>query len=61
MDVNKWKLEKIRKNRKGREKDDENEKDENEKLNWLPYELEAWNLDNISEVDDNKWKFGKGR
>ena len=58
MDDNEWKCEK--KIRKGWEKD-ENEKDENEKLNQLPDQLETWNLDYSSEVDDNEWKWEKKR
>ena len=45
-----WK--KKKKKRKGLEKD---EKDENKKLNKLPDELETWNLDHTSEVDDNEF------
>ena len=45
---------------KGREKD-ENKKDENKKLKWLPNELETWNLDHCSDVNDNEWKCEKRR
>ena len=46
---------------KGREKDEENEKDQNKKLNLLPDQLEIWNLNHNSDVNDNEWKCEKRR
>ena len=52
-------VKKEEKKRKGREKDEEIGKDENKKLNWLPDQLETWNLDHSSDVNDNEWKYEK--
>ena len=52
---------KKKKKRKGREKNEENEKDENKKLNYVPDQLEIWNLYHSSEVNNNEWKCEKRR
>ena len=53
--------ENMKKEWKGWAKGKENKKDENKKLNEIPDELETWNLDHSSEVDDNEWKYEKRR
>ena len=57
---NEWTYEKRRKKLKEWEKDEENEKDE-KKFNLFPDELQTWNLDQSSEVDDNEKSKKKSR
>ena len=49
------------KKRKEREKNVENEKYESKKLKSFPDELQTWNLDHSSEVDNDEWKYEKRR
>ena len=52
-----WK--KKKKAKRTRERWRNRKRRKQKKINQLPDELENWNLDNSSQVDDNEWKLKK--